>query len=83
MTSMENQTTATTSQMRVSTTEHLSTIITNVEEMKNQHNDILCAEHIMMHEPSEQIQSQGTFNYSKALTKTPTEEEMIKDVVLD
>ena len=83
MTSMENQTTATTSQMRVSATEHLSTIITNVEEMKNQHNDVLCAEHIMMHEPSEKIQSQGTYNYSQALTKTPTEEEMIKDVVLN
>ena len=61
MTSMENQTTSTTSQMRISTKKDTGTIAESVEEMRRQHSDVLCDDCIQVQVVAEQMEPQGIF----------------------
>ena len=84
MTSMENQTTTETSSMRVSASEHSTTMSTSVSTVRDLHVNVLCGtDYLDVSGIPELIEPLAVFEFSSSLSSTPDEVDIVRDIVLE
>ena len=84
MTSMENQMTTETSSMRVSASEHSTTMSTSVSTVRDLHVNVLCGtDYLDVSGIPELIEPLAVFEFSSSLSSTPDEVDIVRDIVLE